>query len=128
MSLWLLLDCLCLKVPNIIPTFFLLGLVTDKKISWPSIVSAYILFDWILFHTKYQFLIILLILLMLKRAFFQKNKNPYLSFTVYYSTFLLYLTLINQNTFTKLFQINFACSFFYSILLLTFCIKKHSNT
>lgn len=128
MSIWLLLDFLFLPNHNLLPVLFLLGFITDKKVSWISLLSTSVLFDWIIFSTKYIFLIGLVILKLLEPIWKSKKKNSYLKLAILILTFLFYLNIVNQNPLKNMLQRSTLDTIIIAEVLLYFYIKKHRHS
>lgn len=128
MSMWLLLDALLFLHPQIIPSFFLLGFVTDKKVSWVSILTVSLFLDWILLNTKFLFLIILIIFKILQNLLNHFRLNPYFKFTCFYILFLIILNSITFHSLENLLRFPYILTYLLSNFFL-FCFInyfKHS--
>lgn len=126
MSIWLLFDFLFLGNPEILPCFFLLGYVTEKKVSWISILTVSLLFDWILFSTKYIFLLICCILKLISLLLPKTKRNPYIEYFLYYFSFLILLMISQKISFHHLFHRNILNTYLISNFFL-FCFIKTNH-
>lgn len=126
MSFWLFLDFLFLPNQILLPTLFLIGITTEKKISFLSICSITLLFDWILYQTKFLFFLGILFLLVLKKITRKNKWNIYLYFTMIYFLFYTYLIFITQNPFSVFLSQNILVTYMISLFCL-FIKKSHHS-
>jgi len=126
MSFWLFLDFLFLPNQILLPTLFLIGITTEKKISFLSICSITLLFDWILYQTKFLFFLGILFLLVFKKITRKNKWNIYLYFTMIYFLFYTYLIFITQNPFSVFLSQNILVTYMISLFCL-FIKKSHHS-
>lgn len=126
MSLWLLLDVFLFHNEQIIPCFFLLGFVTDKKVSWFSILTVSIFFDWILFSTKYLFFLLCCILKIISFLLFKNKRTDYFNFFLIFVSFYLILNFSQGFSIPTLWNINLIYTYLISNFFL-FCFIKWKN-
>ncbi len=124
MSTWLLLDAFFFNNTEIIPCFFLLGFVTEKKVSWLSILTVSIFFDWILYSTKFIFFLICCMLKILSIFLSRKKRNDYLKFLIIFLFFFLLFNISQHNNLQSIWNINILNTYFISNFFL-FCFIKH---
>lgn len=128
MSIWLFLDVLLLKNPEIIPCFFLLGFITDKKVSWISILTVSIFFDWFLYSTKYVFFCICCILKLFSFFLTKMKCNVYIKYFLLFLLFLFLLNIKEGNSIQNLWNQNILNTYLISNVFLFCYIKwKHHS-
>ncbi len=118
MSFWFLLDVLFLFHPSFFPCFFLLGFVTDKRISIFSIFTVSLFFDWMVYQTKYIFLLGLLLLWGLKYCFRFFRIPVFLQYSFFFFSFFLYLSFWGL----RFIHLSFWYSLFFSFAITIFCL------
>lgn len=90
MSLWLLLDVFLLWNPQVIPCFSLLGFVMEKKVSWISILTVSLVWDFLFLSTHYLFLALFVFLKLVSYWCRRWRFSVFLHFTLIYVLFLLF--------------------------------------
>lgn len=123
MSTFLILDFLLILNPHIIPCFFLLGFIKEKKISLFSIITACLLFDWIIYNTKYIFLLGILFLTILNLFLKRIKLNPYIQYLVLFISFFLFLKIISHQPFLVFVKLQNITTLIVSYILIFFIIK-----
>lgn len=128
MSGLILLDFLSIMNSELVPCFFLLGFAIEKKISWLSIFTISLLFDWIIYPTKCLFLILCTILKLVHFLLSKYKWPPFLKLCLYYLIFFGVLGLGRNAPLSNILNIRVATTFVISSLFLLCYIKKHSHS
>ncbi len=124
MTFFLLGDLFLIFFTHQIPNLFLLGFLTDKKISFFSWLSFSLLYDGLIYHTKGLFFLLFFLFLFLKQ--FLSLKNVYFLFNFFIVLFYFFISITSHTNFIYIFQ-NYETilNIFFLNICMIFLIKKH---
>lgn len=125
MIFFFLIDILIFLTTSMIPCFFLVGFVREKKLSYWTIFTCILFYDGLLSLTNGLFLGIFLILFFIKKSLEKKKINPLIELNFLQIIFFLLILVASQTQLHFFFSWKVGEAFVYNNMLLFLLIKTN---